>query len=60
MTVRQRASDRTLGALIDPFGIGAFDLATRYWSANDRNTRLPEFAGLLLANRALWVALGAC
>ena len=29
---------RTLGALIDPFGFGAFELATRYWSAQDRNT----------------------
>jgi ABC-2 type transport system permease protein len=50
---------RTLGALLDPFGLGAFDVATRYWSANDRNTRLPELAGLLLANRAIWLAIGA-
>ena len=49
---------RTLGALIDPFGLGAFDVVTRYWSANDRNTRLPEVAGLLLANRAIWLAGG--
>ncbi|HET7065621.1 MAG TPA: M1 family aminopeptidase [Rudaea sp.] len=48
----------TLGAIIDPFGLGAFDVATRYWSAEDRNTRLPEIAGLLLVNRALWVSLG--
>jgi ABC-2 type transport system permease protein len=49
----------TLGALLDPFGLGAFEVATRYWSAQDRNTRLPEFAGLLLANRAIWIAAGA-
>ena len=48
----------TLGAIIDPFGLGAFDVATRYWSAEDRNTRLPEIVGLLLINRALWVAAG--
>lgn len=50
---------RTLGALIDPFGLGAFNLATRYWSAADRNTRLPELGGILLANRAIWIAIGA-
>ena len=49
----------TLGALIDPFGFGAIDLASRYWSIEDRNTRLPELSGLLLANRAIWVAAGA-
>jgi ABC-type transport system involved in multi-copper enzyme maturation permease subunit len=48
---------RSLGALLDPFGIGAMDLATRYWSAEDRNTRLPELTGILLANRALWIAV---
>ncbi|MEP7042468.1 MAG: M1 family aminopeptidase [Dokdonella sp.] len=47
---------RTLGALIDPFGLGALDLATRYWSAEDRNTRLPELTGILLTNRAIWIA----
>src|SRR5882757_10569663 len=50
---------RILGALIDPFGLGAFDVVTRYWSANDRNTRVPEVAGVLLANRAIWLAVGA-
>ena len=48
----------TLGALIDPFGFGAIDLAARYWSIEDRNTRLPELSGLLLANRAIWIAVG--
>jgi hypothetical protein len=48
---------RTLGALIDPFGLGALNLAARYWPAQDRNTRLPELAGVLLANRAIWVGV---
>jgi ABC-2 type transport system permease protein len=47
-----------LSALLDPFGLGAFDVATRYWSASDRNTQLPELGGLLLTNRAIWVAAG--
>jgi ABC-2 type transport system permease protein len=49
----------TLGALIDPFGFGAIELASRYWSIEDRNTRLPELTGILLANRAIWVGVGA-
>jgi ABC-type transport system involved in multi-copper enzyme maturation permease subunit len=49
----------TLGALIDPFGLSAMDLAARYWSIEDRNTRLPEIGGVLLANRAIWLAAGA-
>ncbi|MBO9662765.1 ABC transporter permease subunit [Dokdonella sp.] len=48
---------RTLGAMLDPFGLGAMDLATRYWSAEERNTRLPELSGTLLANRAMWAAI---
>jgi ABC-2 type transport system permease protein len=60
VTVTGTSPDRlTLGALIDPFGIGAFEVVTRYWTAAERNTRLPEVAGLLLANRILWSLIGA-
>jgi ABC-type transport system involved in multi-copper enzyme maturation permease subunit len=48
---------RNLGALLDPFGIDAISLTTRYWSAQDSNTRLPELTGLLLANRAIWIGV---
>ena len=48
----------TLAALIDPTGTNALDLATRYWSANDHNTRLPELGGALLANRAIFIVVG--
>jgi ABC-2 type transport system permease protein len=59
ITVTDNPDHLMLGALIDPFGLGAFQVATRYWSAEDRNTRLPELAGVLLANRAIWIAVGA-
>jgi ABC-2 type transport system permease protein len=49
----------SLGALIDPFGLSALELATRYWTVAERNTLLPEFGGLLLANRAIWLTAGA-
>ena len=44
-------------ALIDPFGIGAYEQATKYWTAAERNTRLPEFAGYVLWNRVLWLGI---
>jgi aminopeptidase N len=47
----------TLSALSDPFGLSALSIATKYWTAADRNTRLPELTGLLLANRVLWAAI---
>ncbi|HEX8740322.1 MAG TPA: M1 family aminopeptidase [Casimicrobiaceae bacterium] len=50
---------QTAGALIDPFGLGAVNLATRYWTPFDRNVRIPELAGVLLGNRGLWLAIGA-
>jgi hypothetical protein len=47
----------TMIGLADPFGITALQLATKYWTAVERNTQLPAFEGILLANRALWAAI---
>lgn len=44
-------------ALIDPFGLSAFALVTKYWTAAERNTQLPALTGALLANRALWLGI---
>jgi ABC-2 type transport system permease protein len=41
-------------ALLDPFGLGAFELATKYWTATERNTKLPTFEGIMLWNRCPW------
>ena len=45
----------TISALTDPFGMSAFGHATRYWTANDRNTLLPPFDSLMLQSRLLWL-----
>lgn len=50
---------QTLGAILDPFGMGSFDLATRYWTPADRNTLVPQLTGLILGNRGLWLAVGS-
>jgi aminopeptidase N len=44
----------TVGSLVDPFGLSAFSVATKYWTATERNTQLPAIQGLLLYNRLIW------
>jgi ABC-2 type transport system permease protein len=46
-------------ALTDPFGLSALALTTKYWTAAERNTLLPELSGVFLANRLLWLSVGA-
>lgn len=58
LLARQLVADidnKTLAALIDPFGGRALNGVTEYWSIAERNTRLVPFEGVLLWNRALWV-----
>ncbi|MBO9710342.1 MAG: aminopeptidase [Caulobacter sp.] len=47
----------TLAALGEPFGAGAFRLATLYWTAAERNTMTPPVTGYLLANRLIWIGV---
>ena len=51
-------SHQTLAAILNPFGAGV-SLVTRYWTSADRNTRIPALVGVVLGNRALWIAIGA-
>lgn len=48
-----------VAALLDPFGPTPVSYVTKYWTASERNTLLPPFTGVLLANRLLWTAV-AC
>jgi aminopeptidase N len=43
----------------EPFGAGAFGLATKYWTAAERNTLTPVLEGALLFNRLFALALSA-
>lgn len=47
----------TIAALIDPFGGEAISKAMRYWSVAERNTQVPDLAGLVLLNRVIWSAI---
>jgi aminopeptidase N len=43
-----------LAAFVEPFGLGAWELATRYFTAAEANTRMPPIEGPLLWNRLIW------
>ena len=47
-----------VSAWTDPFGMSALNQVTRYWTAAERNTQLPEMTGLILYNRLLWGGIG--
>ncbi|MCA9126297.1 MAG: ABC transporter permease subunit [Planctomycetales bacterium] len=49
--------NQTLAALVDPFGTTALEDVVRYWTVDDRNTKVITLSGLVLANRALWLSL---
>ena len=48
-----------IAGLIDPFGNFAFDHVTQYWTIAEKNTSSVPLTGLLLANRLLWLTVGA-
>jgi ABC-type transport system involved in multi-copper enzyme maturation permease subunit len=51
--------NRNLVALLDPYGFGAFELVTRYWTVAEKNEGLMPLRGALLENRLLWLAVSA-
>jgi ABC-2 type transport system permease protein len=48
-----------IGARLDPLGFGAWSLATKYWTAADRNALTVPVDALLVWNRAIALAIGA-
>ena len=44
-------SNARAATLLDPLGIGAFEIATRYWTVFDRNVRVLSLDGPFLASR---------
>jgi hypothetical protein len=51
--------NKTLAAMVDPFGMRAGQLATEYWTIAEKNDRLLPMSGLLLTNRLAWLAVAA-
>jgi ABC-2 type transport system permease protein len=50
-----------IAALSDPTGVSGLMKQTEYWTASDKNTRLPELVGAFFENRAIWIGVAfAC
>ncbi len=49
--------NETFGAMLDPLGMGAFSVITKYWAVEEKNTLSVGLSGLMLANRALWMTI---
>jgi ABC-type transport system involved in multi-copper enzyme maturation permease subunit len=48
---------RSIFALVEPFGMSAFNQTIQYWTPAESNLRLPAFEGVLLWNRLVWLAI---
>ena len=51
------AETLTKWAIVEPFGSTAIGDLSRYWTVSERNFSVPSFAGVILHNRLLWVAI---
>jgi len=47
-----------IAALLDPFGVRTFALATKYWTVAEKNTISLGLSGLMFWNRLLWIGVG--
>jgi hypothetical protein len=53
----QNVEREKIAALLDPFGIRTFTLATKYWTVAEKNHLAIGYTGLLLWNRLLWLSV---
>jgi ABC-2 type transport system permease protein len=47
-----------LASLLEPMGLVALDITTRYWTISEYSDALPALTGGLLFNRLLWLGIG--
>ena len=47
----------TVVSMADAFGSRPLDDVTRYWTVPQRNVTVPDFSGVLLYNRLLWIGI---
>jgi hypothetical protein len=48
-----------IAALLDPFAVRTFALATKYWTVAEKNSDSLGLSGLMFWNRLLWIGVGA-
>lgn len=57
MSLLEDIENEQVGALLDPLGVGAFGVATKYWAVEEKNTLSIAMTGLLLVNRCIWLSV---
>ncbi len=55
----QNVEREKIAALLDPFGIRTFTLATKYWTVAEKNHLAIGYTGMLLWNRLIWLGVAA-
>ena len=58
ITFTSDIDNETIAALVDPFGLTAHRIDSRYFTPLEKNTLSPGFSGLLLINRLIWTGSG--
>ena len=48
-----------IAALVDTFGIGTYNITSKYYTPLEKNTLNPSLSGLLLYNRIIWIGLAS-
>ena len=48
-----------IAALADTFGIGTYNITSKYYTPFEKNTLNPTLSGLLLYNRIIWIGFAA-
>ncbi len=47
-----------VASILDPFGFGALEVTTQYWTVAEQNNNLIPFSGSILNNRLVWLLVG--
>lgn len=53
-TLLSDIDNKTLSAMLDPFGVRAFTIFTEYWTPAQKNSQIVPLEGILIWNRLAW------
>ena len=56
-TITSDIDNKTLAAILEPFGQEAFQRITEYWTPEEQNNYMIPLSGVLLYNRVLWIGI---
>ncbi|WP_435355108.1 M1 family aminopeptidase [Emticicia sp. SJ17W-69] len=54
-TLLSDIDNKTLSAMLDPFGVRAFTIFTEYWTPAQKNSQIVPLEGILVWNRLAWL-----